>query len=194
MLVHGYFANRGYFGPLARALDARGVAPIFAPDFSGTFAPIERFAGELHREIERIAEGTGQSKVVLVCHSMGGLAARSYVATHGAGRVARLITIGSPHHGTVHARLGAGVNARQMQRGSAFLAELERREAEGGDRPQATSIYLPHDDLVAPQDSSRLDWARNLALPGYGHIEIVEAPRLVEVLVDELREAGVEAR
>jgi pimeloyl-ACP methyl ester carboxylesterase len=37
---------------------------------------------------------------------MGGLVARAYLARHGAGRVAKLVTMGSPHHGTSLARLG----------------------------------------------------------------------------------------
>jgi pimeloyl-ACP methyl ester carboxylesterase len=193
VLVHGYLSNRGYFGPLARALEARGVQPLFAPDFSAMLATIERFAGELHGEIERIAAGTGQPKIVLVCHSMGGLAARAYLAAHGAARVAKLVTIASPHHGTVHARLGAGSNARQMQPGSAFLESLRAHESERVPAVPATSICLPHDNLVSPQDSSRLDWAKNVALPGFGHIEVLHSPRLADLLVQELREAGVEA-
>jgi pimeloyl-ACP methyl ester carboxylesterase len=193
VLVHGYFSNRGYFGPLARALEARGVQPLFAPDFSAMLATIERFAGELHGEIERIVAGTGQSKVVLVCHSMGGLAARAYLAAHGEARIAKLITIASPHHGTVHAALGAGANARQMHPRSAFLESLRRHEAHNAPAMPATSIYLPHDNLVAPQDSSRLEWAKNVALPGFGHIEVLHSTRLADLLIQELREAGVEA-
>jgi pimeloyl-ACP methyl ester carboxylesterase len=193
ILAHGYFSNRGYFGPLVRALEARGIEPIFAPDFSASFATIEQFATELHDAIERITTATGQPKVVLVCHSMGGLAARAYLAAHGPARIAKLVTIGSPHHGTLHARLGAGANARQMEPGSAFLAWLREREAERAPAIPATAIYTPHDNLVAPQVSSRLEWAKSLALPGFGHIELLHSPLLAELLVRELREAGVEA-
>ncbi len=185
VLVHGYFSNRGYFGPLARALEARGVEPLFAPDFSAMLATIERFAGELHDEIERIVAGTGQSKVVLVCHSMGGLAARAYLAARGEARIAKLVTIGSPHHGTVHAALGAGANARQMHPASEFLESLRRHEADNAPAVPATSIYMPHDNLVAPQDSSRLEWAKNVALPGFGHIDVLHSRRLADLLVQD---------
>ena len=156
----------------------------------GAFASIERFTEELHEAIERIARATGQPKLVLVCHSMGGLAARLYLARNGANRVAKLITIASPHAGTALAALGLGSNARQMRRDSAFLTELAR--AENGHAPCATtSIYSPHDNLVSPQDTSRLAWARNIALPGLGHIAILSSPRTRDVLLAELREAGV---
>jgi predicted alpha/beta hydrolase family esterase len=192
LMVHGYFSNRGYFRPLVRALESRGVAPIFTPNLRAAFATIEDYVAELHREIERIAAATGQPQVILVCHSMGGLAARLYLCGHGAQRVRKLITIASPHHGTVHARLGAGANARQMHRGSRFITELCEREGEEGPRCGVTSVYSPHDNLVAPQETSRLPWARNIAIPGRGHIDILRSRRLLAVVLKELRECGVE--
>ena len=194
LLVHGYFSNRGYFRALARALEARGVEPVFAPNFSAAFATIEEFAAQLDREIERIAAGTGQGKLVLVCHSMGGLAARAYLRGHGCARVAKLITIASPHHGTLHALAGAGANARQMHRGSRFLEEICANEGERGPECGVTSIYSPHDNLVAPQETSRLAWAKNIAIPGCGHLDILRSRRLFEVVLEELRETGIEAR
>jgi len=189
VLVHGYFSNRGYFRPLVRALESRGAKPVFTPNFPAAFVSIEDFAARLEAEVERIATGTGQP-VVLVCHSMGGLAARAYLCRHGAARVAKLITIASPHHGTVHAHLGAGANARQMRRGSRFLAEVCAKEGDRGPACPVVSIYTPHDNLVAPQETSRLAWAKNVALPGLGHLDILRSPRLAEAVLEELREAG----
>jgi pimeloyl-ACP methyl ester carboxylesterase len=191
ILVHGYFANRGYFRPLVRRLDALGVGPVFVPSFDSWLAPLESFAEELHAYVERIAAGTGQPRVVVVAHSMGGLIARAYIARHGAGRVAALVTIASPHRGTALAALGVGANARQMEEGSGFLSELERSEAAAPSRPPATCIYSPHDNMVAPQASGRLPWARNVALPGWGHIAIVGSAALAQALLPELEAAGV---
>jgi hypothetical protein len=192
VMVHGYFSNRGYFRPLVRALEARGVGPIFTPNLLASFATIEEFADDLDREVDRITLATGQPQVILVCHSMGGLAARFYLCKHGVARVKKLVTIASPHHGTVHARFGAGPNARQMRRESVFLGELCAKEGERGPECGVTSIYTPHDNLVAPQDTSRLPWARNIAIPGRGHIDILGSERLLAVLLKELRECGVE--
>jgi pimeloyl-ACP methyl ester carboxylesterase len=188
ILAHGYFSNRGYFGALVRALEAHGVGPVFTPNFTAAFAAIETYAGELHREIERIVLATGAPQVILVCHSMGGLGARAYLCAHGAARVCKLITIASPHAGTVLARFGGGPNARQMHRGSRFLAELREKEGERGPACPVTSIYSPHDNLVAPQETSRLPWAKNIAIPGRGHIDILASPELAAVVLEELRE------
>lgn len=189
ILLHGYIANRGYFRPLVRRLEARGIAPIFVPTAAGVLYPIEDYAGELHRHIERIVAATGQPRVALVGHSMGGLVARAYVARHGAGRVARLVTLGSPHHGSWLARLGPGANAREMRPGSAFLARLERHESQARS-PVAASIYSAHDNMVMPQASARVQGARNVAIPGVGHVAMLRSPRLLAALLAELEEAG----
>jgi hypothetical protein len=188
ILAHGYFSNRGYFGALVRALEADGLGPVFTPNLSAAFVTIEAYAEELHREIERIVAGTGAPQVILVCHSMGGLGARAYLCARGAARVRKLITIASPHSGTVHARFGGGANARQMHRGSKFFAQLCDMEGEQGPKCGMTSIYSPHDNLVAPQDTSRLPWAKNIALPGRGHIDILSAPELIRIVLDEVRD------
>jgi hypothetical protein len=121
---------------------------------------------------------------------MGGLAAREYLRRHGPGRLAKLITIASPHHGTALARFGVGANATQMRRGSDFLAALARSESERPPSIPAASIFSTHDNLVAPQETSRLPWAKNVALAGLGHIDILGSQRLFAVLLEELREAG----
>jgi pimeloyl-ACP methyl ester carboxylesterase len=189
VLVHGYFSNRGYFAPLVEALEAGGVAPVFTPNFRTVFTSIDHFVDELDREIERIAAGSGHERVVLVCHSMGGLAAREYLRRRGSGRVAKLVTISSPHHGTLMALFGIGPNAGQMRRGSDFLGTLAASESREAPAIPATSIYSPHDNLVAPQETSRLAWAKNVALPGLGHVAILGSGRLYAVLLDEVREA-----
>ena len=186
ILVHGYLANRGYFTPMVRWLEGQAIGPVFVPSFPVLLTSIERFAEVLHEEIERIAKASGAARVRLVCHSMGGLAARRYLQVHGPGRVARLVTLGSPHHGTVIASMGVGLNARQMHRGSEFLRALEASEASTPPRVEALSIWSPHDNLVAPQDTAVLPWARSHAVPGVGHVNICGYPAALEVLRAEL--------
>lgn len=190
VLVHGYLSNRGYFRPMVRWLEARGVAPVFVPNYRSVFSNIESGVAELHAEVERIAAASGQARVVLVCHSMGGLIARRYLQDHGEARIARLVTIASPHHGTVLSRIGIGQHARQMERASAFLTELARAEAARPPGVPTTSIYTVHDNLVSPQDTSRVAWARNVAVSGLGHVSIIAAEAVFALVLEEVRAAG----
>ena len=51
----------------------------------------------LAARIEEILRATGQEKIVVVAHSMGGLVTRAYMAQVGAKHIARFITLGAPH-------------------------------------------------------------------------------------------------
>ena len=189
LLVHGYFSNRGYFRALARNLERLGAGPVYAPNFRSWFASIEVFEDQLHAQIERIATGTGHEKLFVIAHSMGGLAMRAYLVRHGTRRVASLVTLATPHRGTALARFGSGENARQMRYGSVFLSQLTHME-DLAKPPPTLSVYTRHDNLVAPQDSACLDWARNVALSGHGHLSLMETPQLEPLLVEAMREAG----
>jgi pimeloyl-ACP methyl ester carboxylesterase len=190
VLVHGYLANRGCFRTLLRNLEAGGAGPIFTPNLRTWLAPVERFEADLASAIEALSASTG-GKVILVAHSMGGLGCRAYLARHGNAHVERVITIASPHQGTALAALGPGENARQMRRHSEFLRALAH--AEGGQGPGVpfTSIYSTHDNLVAPQESSLLPWARNVAMHGIGHVDLLGCPKLAGLILAELGAAGV---
>lgn len=54
--------------------------------------------------IDRAKQRSGAATVALVCHSMGGLVARSYIQSRAyAGDVAEVITLGTPHRGSAEA-------------------------------------------------------------------------------------------
>lgn len=190
ILVHGYFSNRGTLCALSRVLREAGIGPVFAPSLPAVIAPIETFASHLGRRIREVTEATGQPRVVLVCHSMGGLAARACLRSGAAPSVAGIVTIGSPHHGSALAVLGAGENARQMRPGSAFLEGLERAEGGAGPGCQALSVYSVHDNLVAPQESSRLPWARHVVVHGVGHLAMLSDARVHRAVRMELERLG----
>lgn len=67
---------------------------------------------------------------------------------------------------------------------------LRRREGAAGPGCPVTSIYSVHDNLVSPQATS-VPWARNVALRGVGHVDILLDRRLHALVADEVRAAGV---
>ena len=185
VLVHGYFANRGYFRPLAQRLEAAGLGPVHAPNLRSWHAPIEYFEAQLTAHLERVSAVAGR-RVTVIAHSMGGLGIRAHLARHGTRHVERVVTIASPHRGTALARFAVGVNAAQMCPGSAFLAALESAEGAQGPGIPFVSIYSTHDNMVAPQETSRLPWARNVALPGMGHLETASSEAVIALVLREL--------
>jgi triacylglycerol esterase/lipase EstA (alpha/beta hydrolase family) len=188
LLVHGYVCNRGYWTQLSRQLAQAGIAHD-AVDLEPIGAGIEEFVPQVEQAITELCARTGSERVILVAHSMGGLVARAWLRQHGAARVAKIITIGTPHHGTALANLAAGANARQMSRvdgaPSAWLAQLAASETPAR-RALITSLYSHHDNIVAPQASAHLPGARNLAFGGIGHVALASDARVLRQVLAEI--------
>jgi len=186
LAVHGYFSNRAILRGVTLALEAEGQGPVHAVTLDSIFAGIDSVAVLLEQEIARLLEASGHARVILVCHSMGGLVARRVMRGPLGDRIAKLITIASPHHGTVLARIGIGANARQMRADGAWITRLASEEASRWPCP-VTSIWSVHDNLVVPQETSRLAGAKNIALAGHGHVAILFAPDLLRLVAEEVR-------
>lgn len=190
ILVHGFVCNRAYWRAFARALENAGLGPVYAVTLEPVLGSIDDNARQLGAMIEQICKDTGATKVQLVGHSMGGLIGRAYVHRSGPSRVARIVTLGSPHHGTYSAHLvrKLATNAEQMCRKSEWLTALNAHEAKDCPVP-ITSIWTPHDNIVYPQDSAVLHYpnARNVAFAGLGHLELMYAPAVMQAVIAELR-------
>ena len=185
LLLHGYVCNRGFLLPLRRYLNAHGVG-AYSHNLEPVYAGIDSYADGLARRIEEILAATGADKLAILAHSMGGLVARAYVRKYGARCVAKLITLGTPHHGTVSARLGAGENARQMVPGSAWL----RRLNEDAPTLPLVSVLSYQDNIVLPQESAGLAGAKIVRLSGMGHVSMPFSRRIREVALEEILAAS----
>jgi len=184
LLLHGYGCNSGYWAHLTPLLDACHISHATL-DLAPVTAPIDAYVPLVEQGVQDLLAATGAARVVIVAHSMGGLVARAWMRAHGAGRVARVITLGTPHHGTSLASFGVGANAVQMRRDGAWLRELAASET-AATRALITSIYTHHDNIVAPQTSSELDGARNLAFGGMGHVALGAHRQILNAVLREL--------
>jgi triacylglycerol esterase/lipase EstA (alpha/beta hydrolase family) len=168
ILVHGVLVNDGMWFWFRRRLQQLGVGPVYTVNYGPPHAGIERFARQLAAKVDAVCESTGAAKVALIGHSMGGLVSRAYLRRFGAERVDRLVTIGTPHHGSILAWSFPGRSLAQMHPGGAWLAELNRAENEPPPVP-IKSIWSRHDCMVIPQASAVLAGADNVAVIGVGH-------------------------
>jgi len=189
LLVHGVLVNDGVWLSLRRFLASNGVAAIYAINYGPPLADIEWFAEQLHTRIEEIRAATGAERVVLLAHSMGGLVARAYLRRSGAARVAKLITIGAPHHGSMLAWTFPGTCLAQMRPGNAWLTDLNRDENSAAPVP-ITSIWSRHDSMVAPQASSVLGNAENIALVGVAHNALLGDERVMKLVATSIAKSS----
>lgn len=192
LLIHGYACNSGYWLPMSKLL-TRARISHYGIDLEPPGAPIDDFVPQVRAAVQRLCAAAGSAQVVIVGHSMGGLVARAYLrdcAQRGAApRVARVITLGTPHHGTALAHFGPGSNAAQMRRDSAWLAALAASEA-NTQRTLISSIYSVHDNIIAPQDSSELPGARNLVFGAIGHVALGRHPAILRCALKEIETAA----
>lgn len=190
LLIPGFMCNRAAWKPL---LDSGLLADcnVAAVNLEPIFGDIDLYAEVLHRAVDRLRTVSGAARVVLVGHSMGGLAARVYLRKHGDAHVARVVTLASPHHGTILGRLGHSRNARQMAHGSRFVKGL--REDDRGRWSRFTTVATRDDNLVIPRSSPLLPGAKQIELDGVGHLALIEDRRAWQIIVDEVRATAATA-
>ena len=168
LLVPGYGGATGALQSLADRLVAAGrdAAVVELPG-DGT-GDLEAAADALDAAATAALERTGEPAVDVVGYSAGGIVARLWVADGNAGSVRRVVTLGSPHHGTELAGLAGSlapsqcpIACRQLAPDSELLAELNDGD-ETPKGPSWVSIWTTRDRTVTPPESARLDGALEL--------------------------------
>jgi triacylglycerol lipase len=182
LLIHGLVCNRGLWNSWLRALRERGI-PVLAPSVEPPFGLIDTWAPAIDAAVRHLHAVTGQP-VLIVAHSMGGLAVRAWLRQGGdPALVQRVITIGSPHRGTWLARFGLSPNARQLQLDGPWLRALARHEATASHGVPFTCYFSDCDNLVFPPSVATLPGADNRLLRGWAHVDLLDAPELFEAVL-----------
>jgi triacylglycerol lipase len=186
VLVHGIHGRAADMSRLAGLLRADG-REVFTPSLrkADGSVPLEQLSEQLEQLID---ERFGNRTIDLVGYSMGGIVSRHYVQCRSGGeRVRRLVTLSSPHNGTILASLHPGPGSRQMRRNSEFLQSLNR-EADELKKHGFISFWTATDLIILPATSSRVPGAMNRHHWGLGHISFILERRLIRRVVAALRE------
>ena len=189
LLVHGYISNRGMWVRFRQRICAAGIGPVYSITLEPLFGSIDDMASQLATKIEAICHETGREKIAVVAHSMGGLVTRAYLCRDSSKRIAKFITLGSPHHGSRIVAIAMGECAKQMRVGSTWLGELEKMETVRPPAVPTLSIYTLNDDLVAPPDSAVLSWAENVPVAAIGHVGLLFSESVADRVIAALRVA-----
>ena len=101
------FPGSDYYDGLIRGLESKGYQEntdlfVFPYDWR---LDIGITAEALKAKIESIIEITGNGKVDIVAHSMGGLVVKDYIDIHGAGMLGKVLLLGTPHIGSPEAAI-----------------------------------------------------------------------------------------
>lgn len=166
LLVPGYGGSTSSLDVLAGRLrhGGRDTTVVSLPgDGTGDLTAQARVLGAA---VAAARSRTGAGSVDVVGYSAGGVVARIWAADlGGSAQARRIVTLGSPHHGTQIAGLAVGllpsqcpVACRQLAPDSPLLAALNRGD-ETPDGPQWVSIWTTADQVVTPPASASLQGA-----------------------------------
>jgi triacylglycerol lipase len=169
LLVPGYGGSRTGLSQLAARLRAEGrTATVLTLPGEGTGDLL--LQARTVDEAVRAALAAGAPSVDVIGYSAGGVAVKLWVDRHRGATVARrIVTLGSPLHGTRIATAGSALApgacpaaCRQLAPGSDLLDSLDEEPVPEG--LPWLSLWTDNDETVQPPDSARLDGAVNLAV------------------------------
>jgi triacylglycerol esterase/lipase EstA (alpha/beta hydrolase family) len=167
LLLHGVGCNAGVWYPFMQRLRERGASPLYTLSYGPPLGSIDAFAVQMAAKVDAIVAATGAAKVTLLCHSMGGLVARAYLRRYGAVKVRALVTIGTPHRGSILAGMFPGTCLAEMRPGGEWLERLNRDAPPAGVR--CVALWSWHDSMVIPQLNARWDGAEDVEFVGIAH-------------------------
>jgi predicted alpha/beta hydrolase family esterase len=178
VFIHGFFCNRGLWTPWLKQLHGTGHACV-ALSMEPVFGSIDQYTPQIEAAVRQVTLASGLAPV-LVCHSMGGLAARAWLqAMKAEARVHHVVTIGTPHGGTWLARFSRSKNTREMRLASVWQTRLN--EGMPANRNSLfTCWYSNSDNIVFPTSTATLPHADNRMLRGVAHVQMAFEPRVMK--------------
>ncbi len=170
LLVSGYGGSTTSLTPMRDALRDAGRDVVVVPPVGSGTGDLDAQAAALAQRAQDAMRDADASSVDVVGYSAGGVVARLFVRDHGGDSVARrVLSVGSPQHGTDVAELAVGLAGRcpeacrQLAPGSDLLRGLNARD-ETPAGPRFVSVWSEADETVVPTDSARLEGALNLTV------------------------------
>jgi triacylglycerol lipase len=198
LLVPGYGGSTAALQALADRLTAVGRDATVVPVPGDGTGDLTASADVLATAVDDALTRTGAASVDVVGYSAGGVIARLWAADGGAEQARRIVTLGSPHHGTTVADLAAGLvpgqcpeGCRQLTTGSDLLTRLNAGD-ETPAGPTWVSVWTTADETVTPADSAELAGAVDLPVQDVcadsrvGHGQLPTDPLVQGIVLAEL--------
>jgi triacylglycerol lipase len=185
--------NRGLWLPWLSEMKRRGWT-YSTVNLEPVFGSIDDYVPIIEDAVRRAQALTGRPPVI-ICHSMGGLAVRTWLASapENSERIHRVATIGSPHHGTWLGRFSLSANGQQMRLKGDWLHALAEREYALRADPYRKFVcwYSNADNIVFPASTAMLPGADNRHVPGTAHVALTFHPEVMTTSLAMLSSAPI---
>ncbi len=191
VMLHGTAADGTCMRLWAQAIAAAGVeAPILAPDHGMLLRTPEVHGERIARVLRACLAHGPRVRLVVVAHSLGGLAVRCALAGDALLRERTLgvVTVATPHRGTALAsRLPVGPLAF-LSRGNAWIQTLPTLSSLV---PRVRSFASDVDVIVYPPDTCEA--GEHELMHAIGHAHLLTSPAVAERVADAVRTLIVDA-
>jgi pimeloyl-ACP methyl ester carboxylesterase len=191
ILVHGLFHNASAWLLYRPILARAGLRHQYLLEYNSLTAIFPEAEARLAALVERAAAERPGRGVVVIGHSLGGLLARATAARPElAPYLAGIVTLASPHRGSLLARLGITRLARSLHPDSALMRALDHHLPPAG-MPKL-AVRIPTDGLVLP-NASAVPPGEGWTLaqtPPMGHIDVLYHPATARLAARFALEAG----
>lgn len=206
LLLPGFMATRRGLTVLERRLRRDGYC-VFSLNLGGLLGTfntrsIEETGLLVREKVERLYRKYDLGPLTIIGHSKGGLIGRYYIKRLGGHeRCAALITMGTPHHGTPTAYVGAALTGLfapsiwQLMPMSPFIRRL--KEGPFPSHVQFASIYSKADQvapfpvgIIEADDHENLV---NIEVPNVAHHEFLTRKKVYDIVRQQLEIAYARA-
>lgn len=193
LMVHGLYHNRTAWLVFARRLRKAGFRNLHTYGYNSFTKDFDHALAGLKARLDALLADSPDGRVILIGHSLGGLLCRCAAGDpRFGGRIAALVTLGSPHGGSELAWLGSNRMARGLIPGRTIPEAVA--QAPDPDCPKL-AVYTLADDYVVPLDllrTGRPGWRERVCAP-MGHVWMLYSPEVAGMVVDFLRPLRDEA-
>ena len=188
ILIHGLWNTSSIFSSITSKLDDIGI-DYLAPTLEHSYGMTSII--DLTNTLNKlILEKYGFKKELdILGFSMGGIIGRYWIQKfNGYERTRRLLSIGSPHKGTLMAQLVPKYPFRgisEMKINSKFLRELEKNDFFLADI-DCINFFTYWDLMVFPSWWTNLNFGKKISVKVYKHRNLVRDESVVEKIMDEI--------
>jgi hypothetical protein len=152
---------------------------------------VDAAAVRLGDVVDRLRREPAAAAVDVVAHGRGGLVARAWLRGRGRGAgVGRLVTLGTPHQGTVTLPwLERVPTLAELRPNGPVLARLATDDPVPA-IAECIAVYSAADALVVPPSAGYYPAAFNIEVQGLGHLSLLAAGRVYELIRENLAAAS----
>ncbi|MFK8029200.1 MAG: esterase/lipase family protein [Gammaproteobacteria bacterium] len=193
LFIHGFTCNAGFWRKFIAVLQPQWGARLATISLEPVHASIDDYATRIEQRMDELLAASDSRRCLVVAHSMGGLAIRQALrSAQTRGKVAGVVTLGTPHLGTRLADFSLAENSHQMRRHSDWLDQL-RRDEKAYELPPFEALVGTHDNIVSPQQNAVFESGTNTYMTGISHLAMALNEQVIDWTLDRCARLAAQA-